>query len=142
VETSGRNVDDFLASLPADVQSEMKSLDAIIAPRMAELPRVLFVGKFWGGSDQEIIGYGTVVSARSDGTEVEWFMVGLAAQKNYLSVYVSAVEDGKYLAEVAGRQLGKVKVGKSSISFKSVDDIDPDRLAELVARARRLLEPG
>lgn len=140
MEISERDVGEYLASLPEDVRSDMTALDVEIGKVMEGLPRELWVGKFWGGSDQEIIGYGRLSYERSGGQHVEWFTVGLALQKSYISVYVSAVEDGKYLSETHGKNLGKVKVGKSSISFKSVADIDLDKLGSLVAKARRISE--
>ena len=70
-------------------------------------------------------------------------MVGLALQKNYISVYLNAVEDRQYLSEKYGSDLGKVKVGKASLSFASVDDIDLDRFTDLVGKARDLFQqPG
>ncbi|MBT8197131.1 MAG: DUF1801 domain-containing protein [Acidimicrobiia bacterium] len=140
METTDRDVDEFLAALPDDVRDDMTKLDAVIAAEMTGLPRRLFEGRFWGGTDQQIIGYGTQVTTRSDKREVRWFVVGLAAQKRHLSVYVSAVEDRQYLSEKYGPELGKVKVGKSSIGFSSTADIDLDKLANLVARARRVSE--
>lgn len=116
----------------------MKALDAAISETMAGLPKTLFEGKFWGGSDQEIIGYGTYTYRRSDKREVEWFVIGLALQKSYISVYISAVEGREYVAEKYGREVGKVKVGKSSISFTSLDHIDLDKLLAIVAKARAL----
>jgi hypothetical protein len=139
MEISSRDIDEYLASLPEEVRGDMTGLDRVIAGAMEGLPRELYVGKFWGGSDQTIIGYGRLSYSRSDGKGVEWFMVGLALQKHYISVYMSAVDDGEYVAEKHGKSLGKVKVGKSSISFAGVDDIDVDRLADLVGRARELL---
>ena len=140
MEVSPRSVDEFLESLPDDVAKDLALLDSAIAEVMEELPRELYVGKFWGGSDQEIIGYGRYSYQRSDKKTVEWFAVGLAQQKNYISVYINAVEDGRYLAERYGADLGKVKVGKSNISFKRAADIDLDALTALVARARQLSE--
>lgn len=118
----------------------MQTLHDVISVAMDGLEAALFVGTFWGGSEQEIIGYGMHTYQRRDKTEVEWFMVGVAVQKNYLSLYVNAVEDRQYLAEKYGAELGKVKVGKASISFKSVDDIDLDKLEDLVTRARASFE--
>jgi hypothetical protein len=140
MEISDRDIDEYLASLPADVQNDVAALDDVIGSVMEGLPRELYVGKFWGGSDQEIIGYGRLSYSRSDGQDVEWFMVGLALQKNYISLYLSAVEDGQYLSETYGKDLGNVKVGKSSISFGHVADIDLDELSSLIIRAREILE--
>lgn len=65
--------------------------------------------------------------------------MGLASQKNYISIYVSAVEDGQYIAEKYGPGLGKVKVGKSSISFKRITDVDLTKLRRLIGKARQTL---
>ena len=138
MEISNRNIDQFLAGLPDESRSDMQALDEMIAAAMDGLPRELYEGKFWGGTDQEIIGYGRYSYTRPNGQEVEWFVVGLALQKNYISVYVSAVEGDEYLSEKYGHEVGKVKVGKSSISFKSVAEIDMERLGALVVKAREV----
>lgn len=138
MQPTDRDVDEFLTSLPEGVRSDLITLDREIGAVMEGLPRVLYEGKLWGGTDQEIIGYGLDSYVRSDGKRVEWFVVGLALQRNYISIYVNTVEDRLYLAEKYGRRLGKVKVGKSSISFSRVDDIDLDELVALVTKAREI----
>lgn len=135
-----RSIAKFIDGLPQAVRADVQSLDEVIAPIMDGLPKALFVGKFWGGTEQEIIGYGVHTSVRPNGTEVEWFHVGLAVQKNYLSMYVNAVEDRQYLSEKYGASLGKVKVGKASLSFKSVADIDLDKLRDLITKARAIAD--
>ncbi len=120
----------------------MKKLDAILTKVTQGYPKELYEGKFWGGTDQQIIGYGRTSSTRSDGRTIEYFLIGLALQKYYISLYISAVEDGEYLSEKYGDGLAaegsKVKVGKSSISFRSVDDVDMSKLVALAERARDL----
>ncbi|HSF86379.1 MAG TPA: DUF1801 domain-containing protein [Acidimicrobiia bacterium] len=142
MERTDRNVDDFLAELPEAAREDMVVLDRTIAAVMSGHPRVLYTGTFWGGSAQEIIGYGELTNQRPGKPDVEWFIVGLALQKAYISLYISAVEERQYLSEKYGHELGKVKVGKSSISFKRVADIDLDGLAALVTRAREITEAG
>jgi len=126
------SVGEHLASLSEDVRDQMVLLDTAISDRMSGASRVLYEGKFWGGSDQKIIGYGEFRYTNSSGKTVEWFMVGLAAQKNYLSMYVNAVDDDGYVLAQYKDRLGKVKVGSASISFKNVDDVNIDVLMELV----------
>ena len=135
MEISRQSVDTHLKSLPDDVRADMELLDAEITARMKDASRVLFEGKFWGGSDQRIIGYGEFRYTNSSGKTVEWFMVGLAAQKNYISVYVNAVDEDGYLLAKYKDRLGKAKIGSASISFKTVTDIDMDVLMELVGTA-------
>ena len=97
----------------------------------------MWEGRFWGGSDQRIIGYGDYSYTRSDGKTVEWFIVGLAQQKQYISVYVNAADETGYLTEQYADRLGKAKVGKSSISFTSLDDIHLDVLLDLITHAEQ-----
>jgi len=129
--------DKYIASLPDGVRDDIAKLDKEIA-KIIFKNRVLWQGVFWGGSQQSIIGYGhhTFKGSRGD---VEWFVVGLALQKNYISVYVSAVDGKQYLAEKHAGKLGKAKVGKSSISFTKLDDINLDVLLDLVKRAKTLM---
>ncbi|MFZ0013218.1 MAG: DUF1801 domain-containing protein [Acidimicrobiia bacterium] len=76
---------------------------------------------------------------KSNGETVEWFIVGLAAQQNYISIYVNATDGNRYLTEKYANKLGKVKVGKSSISFNTIDDVDLEQLSRLITDARRLM---
>ena len=105
--------------------------------------KTVWSGKFWGGSDQNIIGYGNYSYERSRGDAAEWFIVGLAPQKRYISVYVNAADDDGYLVEKYGDKLGKAKVGKSSISFHSLEDINLDVLLDLIEKAeKQMSQPG
>jgi hypothetical protein len=126
---------DYLRSLPSAIRPDMERLDVLITEAMKGHPKSMWEGVMWGG-EQRIIGYGDYTYRRSDRRTVEWFIVGLAAQQNHISVYVNATDDDGYLAERYAKELGKVKVGRSSITFKSIEDLDLDVLRELVTRAR------
>lgn len=134
-----RNPTLYLGTLPADVRAPMRQLDRLISRIMKGKGRRLWEGVFWGGTPQVIIGYGDFSQSRPRGKTVDWFMVGLAQQKNYLSLYVNAVEDGQYLSHKYRSRLGKVKVGSASISFRRLEDVDLDALTELLAAARKHL---
>lgn len=127
----------YLDSLPEEYREPMRQLDGMIAEIFEGQPRTLWEGTFWGGSEQNIIGYGVLKTGRDQKTE--WFMVGLAQQKNYISVYVNAVSGDHYVAELYRSRLGKVKVGKASISFRRIEDVDLDVLAEVLRTAREQL---
>ena len=131
-----KDISAHIDSLPDELRQSIKHLDKIISGIMVGHSRVLWEGTLWGGTKQEIIGYGDYTINLSRGKQSEWFMVGLAIQKNYISIYVNAVEDGQYVAEKYRSKLGKVKVGKSSISFKHLDDLDIDTLQKVVTIAR------
>ena len=129
---------EYLASLPEEVGADMTALDELITAALPGRSRCLWEGVFWGGSEQRIIGYGDMSYVRSDKKRVDWFLVGLARQKSYYSVYVNAVDGRRYVAEAYADRLGKAKVGKSSISFRTMADVDLDILSELIERAREL----
>jgi hypothetical protein len=136
MERSKTPPDEFIASLPDGVRDDMTALDAIIAEAFAGDERVLWEGKFWGGTQQNIVGYGAYHYKGRSGAEGEWFVVGLAAQKNYLSLYVNATADGQYLGKVYAPRLGKVKAGSANLQFKRAADLDLDVLRELATAAR------
>jgi hypothetical protein len=141
VEKTDADADEYLASLPSGARDTMRDLDALIRQAMPGRSRSVWTGRFWGGTDQTIIGYGDLRRPRPRGPDVEWFAVGLALQKSYVSVYVNAVEDGRSLAKAHADRLGKVRVGSASISFRQLADVDLAALADLLRRADELTRP-
>ena len=125
MERSPITPDDYIRSLPDDVRDDIATLDADIAAIMAGRERVLWEGVLWGGTQQRIIGYGSYRIKDRAGAQVDWFVIGLAKQKDHLSLYVSAVEDGVYLARRYADRLGKVKVGSANVTFKRLADLRP-----------------
>ena len=142
MQRSETSPDEFLATLPDERRTDMEILDRVISAAMDGEERVLWAGVFWGGTEQHIIGYGSYRYQGRSGAEGEWFKVGLAAQKNYLSVYVNASEGGQSLAKAYAPRLGKVKAGSANLQFKRAADVDLDVLREMVARARELIGSG
>ena len=70
---------------------------------------------------------------KSKGTEGEWFHIGLASNKNYISLYVMAADKDGYLAESYKVKLPKANIGRSCVRFKRLSDLDPVALNELIA---------
>lgn len=127
-----------IASAPGALRDDFATLDGRIAEVMSGLPRTVWEGTFWGGTRQRIIGYGEYHYRGRSGAEGEWFVVGLAAQKAYLSLYVNATEDGAYLVKGWADRLGKVKAGSANLTFRRLADVDQNALLAMVARAREL----
>ena len=136
VGPTSNSVEEFIAS--NDLDGSLARLDAVITGALPGVTPVLWQGRFWGGTEQSIIGYGNIAQPRPRGRTVSWFLIGLARQKNYLSLYVNATEDGLYLSKTYGPRLGKTKIGSASVSFTSADHIDLGVLEEMVRRAARL----
>ena len=130
--------EEYIANQEPEIRTVLEQLHTLITAALPGEDTCMWEGVFWGGSEQNIIGYGNFSYQRSDKKQVEWFLVGLTRQKNYFSVYVNAVEGRKYLAEIYKSQLGKVKTGKSSISFGKLEDVNIDALREMIEHAGRL----
>jgi len=130
MKTSSQDVTEYINTLPDTVRGDIKTLDHEISLIMKGKSRKLWVGTFWGGTEQTIIGYGDMTYTRSDKQVVEWFTVGLALQKNYISIYVSTYPVKRYTGD-----LGKVKLGASNISFKQLSDLNLEELRKLLTTA-------
>lgn len=142
MEISETGVDAHLDSLEdPEVAETMRTLDRLMSRVMPNRRRVLYEGPFWGGTHQQIIGFGHIVQPRPRGDDVHWFLVGLARQKDHYSVYVNAVDDGRYLGQHFEGRLGKVKLGSASIGFRSLDDVDLAVLEELLIQADEVTDP-
>jgi hypothetical protein len=79
---------------------------------------------------------------RPNGDPVDWFVVGPAAQKGYLSLYVSAVEDGQYFVRRYGKRLRRVQLGSANVTVRRLADLDVAVVTEMATRARDLVLGG
>lgn len=87
-----------------------------------------------------MLGYGSFAYANARKETVEWPIVALASQKNYMSLYVCALDDGRYLAEKYAKDLGNVSVGKSCIRFKKLEDLHLPTVKKMLKEAAK--KPG
>ncbi len=110
---------------------ELRRVDALVRAAAPGIDRQLVP---MGSS--AMLGYGLMpYKPRSAKESTTWPLIALAAQKRHLSLYVSAVVDGGYLAETRADRLGKVSCGRSCIRFASLDRVDADELSTLVRDA-------
>jgi hypothetical protein len=87
-----------------------------------------------------MLGYGTFQYQNSKKQVLNWPIIALANQKNYISIYVCSIEGGQYLAEKYKSKLGKVSVGKSCIRFKKLEDVNLATLKKVIQTAAK--KPG
>lgn len=87
-----------------------------------------------------MLGYGSFKYFDYKKDMIDWPVIALASQKNYISLYVCALDNGEYLAEKYKDQLGKVSVGKSCIRFKSLEDINLSEVEKIIIKASK--NPG
>lgn len=87
-----------------------------------------------------MLGYGSFKYKNYKNDLIDWPTVALASQKNYVSVYVCALDGGQYLAEKFKKELGRVSVGKSCIRFKKIENVNLPVLKKIIRLAQK--KPG
>ncbi|MEO5499270.1 MAG: DUF1801 domain-containing protein [Candidatus Saccharimonadales bacterium] len=114
------SVEDYLAKT-GDYEPALRQLDEIIQTSAPHLERKLF-GNMGNGV---AVGYGLMpYQSKSMKEPGQWPLIGLAAQKNYMALYICAIIDGVYVAERHEKELGKVNIGRSCIRFKKFEDLN------------------
>lgn len=123
------SIDDYFAKT-GDYEPALRQLDEVIQTSAPHLERKLFRNMGNGVA----VGYGLIsYQSKSMKEPGQWPLIGLAAQKNYMAMYICAVIDGKYIAETHEKELGKVNVGKSCVRFKKFEDLDLDNVRKILA---------
>lgn len=130
---------------PVKAKNEKEYIDAIEEPRKSQIKKLdEFIKKVVPGLKPQfaynMLGYGMFHYKTKSGSEGDWPVIALASQKNYISVYVCAVKNGKYIAEANKDKLGKVSVGKSCIRFKKIEDVNMKELERVIKEAEK--SPG
>ncbi len=85
-----------------------------------------------------MVGYGAYHYRYETGREGDSARICLSANKTGISLYVAVCDKQGYLAEQAGKRLGKASVGKSCIRFKKLADVDLAVVEEVLRRASAL----
>jgi hypothetical protein len=129
---------------PSGVKTPQEYINLIAEPRRSEVRKIdEFIRKTAPSlkpyMEYGIIGYGKFPYKSKSGREGTWFALGLASQKNYISIYSCAVKDGQYLAEKYKGILGKASVGKSCIRYKKIEDIPWENLARVLKESEDLV---
>lgn len=123
-----RTIDEYFEAA-GEKGDDLHEIDTIITTTAPELKRQLF-----SGPSITMLGYGEMSWERPSGSGV-WPLIGVAAQKQYISIYVAAVKDGETVAQHYTDRLGKTNNGKNCIRFRRMEDVDPAVLAEAVRDA-------
>lgn len=132
------SLDAYLAFDP-DREHELRAFDEMMRSGAPRLTRYFHQGTPPGepGMRFRMIGYGRF-HYLAKGKSVEWPVIGLALQKNYISAYVSPKVDGRPVTELYSANLGATRVGDGNFSFVSVSQMDEAAFRSLVSEAERL----
>jgi len=81
----------------------------------------------------KMIGYGKFRYAIKSGKSTDWPVIGVALQKNYISVYVTVTRQGEPIVSRYAGKLGELRTGGNNFSFERFDDLEQDAVSSLVA---------
>lgn len=117
----------------------LRHVDEAIKEAAPQLLPVLFQGMGGGAA----LGYGMQpYQTKSMKEPGEWPLVVLANQKNYMALYICALDNGEYIAEKNANRLGKVSVGKSCVRFKKIEDLNLTVVKDIVADIAKRIDKG
>jgi len=125
-----------------DRKAELKELDRLILKSAPGLKRHFHAGTPAGepGMRFKMIGYGRFRYAAKSGRFVSWPVIGVALQKNYISVYVSVTRNGKPLVALYSKRLRALRSGRNNFSFIKFSDLDATALTKLIAELAGILK--
>jgi hypothetical protein len=139
------NLEDYLG-FDLKRKPDLQKLDKLIRKSAPGLGRYFHAGTPVGepGMRFKMIGYGRLQYLVRSGKYVDWPAVGVALQKNYISVYLSVMKDGASLIQSYSGRLGELRIGRNNFSFRVYEDLNVRLLAALFAEAEQIFtsDPG
>lgn len=87
------------------------------------------IPKMWGDS---IVGFGKYFYRYKSGKEGNWFKVGFSPRKQNLTLYI--MPGFEEMADIM-QGFGKYKTGKSCLYIKRLEDVNRDKLEELIRKS-------
>lgn len=125
-QSKAKTIAEYINQLEEPRRSEIASLDDLVRKVAPKLKPTMNYG---------MPGYGIYHYKYASGREGDWAVIQIASNKNYISFYVSCINDRGYLAESYKEQLPKASIGKSCIRFKRLSDIDEGVLTEIIIKS-------
>lgn len=129
-------LDSYLTFDPAR-KADLQKLDKLIRASAPGLKRYFHKGTPAGepGMRFKMLGYGKSHYRATSGQRVEWPVVGVALQKNYISVYLSVTRDGAPVVKPYAGRLGECRMARNNFSFVKFDDLNVANVSALFAEA-------
>jgi hypothetical protein len=123
---------------------DLEKLDKLLKRFAPRLKRYFHKGTPAGepGMRFKMIGYGRFHYLAKSGQQVEWPVVGVALQKNYISVYLSVTKDGASLVQSYAGKLGECRIGRNNFSFVKFDDLNFATVSALLSEADQIFNAG
>lgn len=119
--------EEYIERLTEPRRSEVRAVHDLIRRTLPQLEPTMEFG---------MPGYGKFHYRYESGREGDRMLIGLASNKQYISLYVTATApDGGHLAETYKDRLPKASIGKGCIRFKRLGDLDENALVTLLRQA-------
>ena len=141
MQSKATTVAQYLAELPAERRSAIERVRTVILQNLDPV--------FEEGMQYGMIGYYVPHRVYPAGYHCDprqpLPFVGLASQKNYMSLYLGCVyspENASWFREAWAKTGKKLDLGKSCLRFKKLDDLALDVIGEVIRRtpARAFIE--
>ena len=115
-------------------KSDLQAFDALIRESVPSLGRWFYTGAQDGkpGMRMKLIGYGSFQYEVKSGERVEWPIIGLALQKNYITLYTSVVKDGAPIVDQYKGLLGELRTGQNNFSFVTFGQLNQKAVVALL----------
>jgi hypothetical protein len=135
------NLEDYYA-FDRKRKSDLLRLHDLIRKAAPGLKRYFHRGTPAGeaGMRMKMIGYGKFRYAVKSGETIEWPVIGVALQKNYISVYVAVRKNGRPIVQTCKGKLGELRSGHNNFSFEKSDDLEIDAVSSLFAEVARIFD--
>jgi|ERR1700733_3101857 len=113
---------EYIAKLNEPRKSEIAALDKMIRKLAPKLAPFIQAG---------MLAYGPWHYKYASGREGDWFRIGLASNKNYISLYICATDGKTYVAEKFKESLPKASIGKKLRALQASKRFGPNRARQV-----------
>ena len=122
-KTKAKTPEEYIAAVEEKRRADIQTLHEMVRQEAPELEPTMEFG---------MLGYGKFHYKYKSGREGDWIKIGIANNKQYISLYCCGADDDGYVAEAFKPRLPKANIGKSCVRFKRLSDLDEDVLRELI----------
>jgi len=121
--TNAKTHEEYIAAVEEKRRPDIRRLHELVRETVPELEPTMEFG---------MLGYGKYHYKYASGREGDWMKVGIANNKQYISLYCCAGDERGYVAERYKQRLPKANIGKACVRFKRLSDLDEDALRDLL----------
>ena len=129
MKSEAKTPTEYINSLEEPRKTQIKKLHSLIRKTVPSLKPHMKFG---------MLGYGTYHYKYASGREGDWMIIGLANQKNYISLYACLSDGKQYVAEKHKKELPKTNIGKSCIRFRKLEDVDLNVIKRILKETNQI----